>query len=186
MGLSWHEKKMLVQGARCAVRDFLERGITDDASVRITDIPPALLEARGVFVTVYHAGRTRGCMGTTADLLPLWQACRVCARNAAYKDPRFPPLTVKELPLLSFEIVVVGAIRPFRETSQIRGGTCGLILQKGARREVFLPGSLKTVPGELDEAKRHLRDVVAIDTEGGDMPEVWSVFEADVITQDKL
>lgn len=174
---------MLVQGARSAVRDFLERGIADDASVRIADIPPALLEPTGVFVTVYNAGRTRGCMGTTADLLPLWQACRVCARNAAHKDPRFPPLTVEELPLLTFEIVVVGAIRPFREASQIKGKTCGLIVQRGVRREVFLPGTLKAPPGEPGEVERHLRDVVAIDADGGDMPEVWSVFEADVITE---
>lgn len=125
-------------------------------------------------------------MGITTDLLPLWQACLTCARNAAHKDPRFLPVTLEELPHITFEITLMDEARPFTDTCQIRSGDCGLILQKGPRREVFMPKMLKDVPGDKEETMSYLRDMVAIDAEGTDVPEEWTVFKAEIFTEDDL
>lgn len=147
MGLSLLEKRMLIDGARGAVKDYLERGTLEEASSPAQDLSKALREVRGVFVTLYQAGKPRGCMGMPSAVLPLWQACRFCALNAACRDPRFPPLAVEDLAGITFEIALIGEPRPFEEVSQIRGGTCGLILQKGFRREVFMPGAFQEIAG---------------------------------------
>lgn len=186
MGLSLHEKKMLIHGARSAVTDFLEKGVLDEASSQLPDPPQALQEARGVFVTVYDAGRPRGCMGMPTAMLPLWKACRVCARNAACRDPRFVPLSIEELPHVSFEITAMGTPRPFTDTPQIHGGNFGLMLQKGFRREVFMPGMVQGARGGREEIMRYLRDKVSIDADGEDAPETWMVFEVEVIAEDDL
>jgi len=179
MGLSPLEKRMLIDGARGAVKDYLERGTLDDASSPAQDLSKALREVRGVFVTLYHAGKSRGCMGMPFAILPLWQACRFCALSAACRDPRFPPLAVEDLAEITFEIALIGETRPFEEVSQIRGGTCGLILQKGFRREVFMPGALQEISGGREEVASILRDTVAIDAESADARETWMVFEVE-------
>ncbi len=186
MGLSPYEKKMLIDRARSAVADFLKKGVLDEASSEFPDPPQALQEARGVFVTFYCDGKPRGCMGIPIALLPLWQACRVCARNAAYKDPRFPPLALKERSRIRFEITVMGTPRPFTDISQIRGSTCGLVLQKGFRREVFMPSMVKETPGDREGIMRYLRDRSSINADREDAPETWMVFEVEVVTDDDL
>ena len=186
MGLAMHEKVMLIDCARSAVVDFLVKGMLDDTPELCPDPPAPLLEKRGIFVSVLNSGKLRGCMGTVAAVLPSWMACRVSARNAVYKDPRFMPLSREELPHISFEIAIMGTPRPFVDISQIRRGSSGLILQKGSRQEVYLPGMLGNAPGEREALKRYLRDEVNIDAEGIDAPETWMVFDVEVIREGDL
>jgi len=181
-----HEKVLLIGCARSAVVDFLVKGIIDDTPEQFPDPPEPLLEKRGIFVSVFNSGKLRGCMGTVAAVLPSWRACRVNARNAVYKDPRFMPLSREELPHISFEIAIMGTPRPFVNISQIRRGSSGLILQKGSRQEVILPGMLENSPGEWEALKRYLRDEVNIDAEGIDAPETWRVFDVEVIKESDL
>ena len=183
MGLSVQEKKMLIDCARGAVTDFLERGVLDDVVPPFPDPRQALHDATGVFVAIYHDGKLRGCMGLPTALLPLWQACRVCARNAACKDPRFLPLAMEELPHVSFEITLMGEARPFEDVSQVLRGNCLLVLEKGFRREAFMPKMIKEAPGDREEIMRYLRDKVSIDADGDDAPETWTVYEAEVFVE---
>src|SRR5688572_26304193 len=65
-------------------------------------IPPALyprlLEPRGVFVSLYRDEALRGCIGYPLAVDPLHHAVAEAPVGAARQHPRFPAVTLKELP----------------------------------------------------------------------------------------
>ncbi len=181
MGLTEGEKGKLIELTRAAVRDFLEQGALEDQPE--PGLPQALREEKGVFVTITCGPDRTWCMGMTGGLLPLWEACRVCARNAAYKDPRSVPMEVGDLPRARFSICIVGESRPLRHISQLAGGGRGIVLRKGVRREVFLPGLIHDLPCDLDGLLRSLRRRVSIDVDEPGAPEEWEVFDAETVAE---
>jgi AMMECR1 domain-containing protein len=95
-----------------------------------------LKEKRGAFVTLKRQGQLRGCIGYTRAIKPLSRTIMEMAQAAAFEDPRFPPLTQKELADLEIEISKHGL---FLE----RGGRSGLLLPQVATeyrwdRQTFL------------------------------------------------
>lgn len=54
-------------------------------------------EKRGVFVTLNKRGNLRGCIGHIQPILPLIQGVKENAINAAFNDPRFPPLSQRNI-----------------------------------------------------------------------------------------
>lgn len=113
---------------------------------------PALLhELRASFVSLKTAAGLRGCIGTLEARRPLALDVVLNARAAAFEDPRFPPLTVPELPQLRIEISVLSAAEPLpaadrqRLLQSLHPGEDGLILQAGARRATFLPAVWATL-----------------------------------------
>jgi len=78
------------------------------------------------------------------------------AWSAAFRDPRFPPLTAAELPGLGIHISVLTPPQPMHFTSeadllrQIRPGVDGLILQDGWARGTFLPSVWESLPRVAD------------------------------------
>ena len=55
-----------------------------------------LREPGASFVTLRHEERLRGCIGTLKAHRPLIEDVKANARNAAFRDPRFPPLSAGE------------------------------------------------------------------------------------------
>jgi AmmeMemoRadiSam system protein A len=181
--LNDHAKKVLLDLAAQAVKDFLE-GDRDESRAGAGLFPDELQEKKGIFVAIYNRGRLRGCIGSLLGVLPLWQACRENARGAAVKDVRFSPVTREELPDLEFEITIIGPARSPADPSQVRPGIDGLVLRKGFRREVFFPGAvagLMNEPEKLFDALKHKAGFEADDP----AEEEWQVFEAEVIS-DKI
>jgi len=113
--------------------------------VKHTVYPPAtpsdqaLLQERGVFVTVTKKGELRGCIGYVMPLKPLYQAVAEVARAAALEDPRFPPVTAKELDQLEYEISVLSPFRRLLDVKQIEIGRHGLLMRQGSKEGVLLP-----------------------------------------------
>src|ERR1700684_3558514 len=61
------------------------------------DPPTAhLAEPRGVFTSLYHRDELRGCVGYVLPASSVYRAVAETARAAAFKDNRFPPLTLVE------------------------------------------------------------------------------------------
>jgi AmmeMemoRadiSam system protein A len=184
MGLSSLEKRVLIDLARSAATGFIQKGLGNSPAVDTSGLPKALMEKKGLFVSIYKLSELRGCMGTILPVLPIWQACMENALNAAYKDTRFPPLHVNELGYISFEITIINTPRLLSDISQVTDGIHGLILTQGFRREVFLPGSLKDVPMSMciEEIFESLRAKAEIVNDEPEAAEVWEVFEAVVIS----
>jgi uncharacterized protein len=99
-----------------------------------------LPDASGVFVTSKERGRLRGCLGTLQNSAGLAAEVSRCAADSASEDPRFPPITVDELPDLSLEISVLA---PLEEVEARPGaftiGVHGLVVEQGLHRGLLLP-----------------------------------------------
>jgi len=144
--LNLEEGRFLVQLARKAVEEHLKN------TKRISlpeDAPKKLLQSCGVFVTinsVKHKGRElRGCIGLPYPTTPLVQAVIESAISSATQDPRFYPLSLKELDNVVFEVSVltppqvIEVKKPSEYTSKIKVGEDGLIVEKGMSKGLLLP-----------------------------------------------
>ncbi len=99
---------------------------------------PALLQPRGAFVTLKLHGQLRGCIGNVVATQRLYLTVQECAHLAAFRDSRFEPVRVSEIPNLRIEI---SALSPLEEIApeQIEIGRHGLMVSMGLRRGVLLP-----------------------------------------------
>ena len=100
---------------------------------------PILREPRGVFVTLKKRGNLRGCIGRMVPDRPLAELVGAMALQSAFEDPRFPPVTARELADLEVEISVLTPMKQVSGPNDIVVGRDGVLLQKGGRSAVFLP-----------------------------------------------
>lgn len=104
-----------------------------------------LIEPRASFVTLKIAGQLRGCIGRLEPDGPLICGVANNAFAAAFRDPRFDPLTELESRELDIHISVLSVPEPmtFEDEAdllrQIRPGLDGLVLEAGRCRGTFLP-----------------------------------------------
>ncbi|MEM2081390.1 MAG: TIGR00296 family protein [Candidatus Bathyarchaeia archaeon] len=144
--LSLEEGTFLVQLARKAVKEYLQTGKTIKPPA---DAPKKLLEHCGVFVTINNLKNDektlRGCIGYPYPTNPLVEAVIDSAISAATRDPRFHPLSLKELGNVVFEVSVltppelVEVKKPEDYVSKIKVGEDGLIVEKGLFKGLLLP-----------------------------------------------
>jgi AmmeMemoRadiSam system protein A len=108
---------------------------------RIPDFPPCsatLNVSRGAFVTLYRAGKLRGCVGQVEDLGPLAEVVARAAISAALHDPRFPPVVPEEVAILDIELSVLSPLEPIAP-ELIVAGRHGLMVVRERRRGLLLP-----------------------------------------------
>ena len=102
-------------------------------------------EERGVFVTLNELEKLRGCIGFPEPVYPLKRAIIEAARAAAFKDPRFPPVTEEEIEDITVEISVltkpklIEADSPEEYLNCIEIGKHGLIIRHEWRSGLLLP-----------------------------------------------
>jgi uncharacterized protein (TIGR00296 family) len=101
---------------------------------------------RGVFVTLngYPSKELRGCIGYPEPVLPLKNALKDSALNAAFEDPRFEPLRKDELDHITIEVSLL--TKPVKINKkgediakEVMAGRDGLIVTKGFYRGLLLP-----------------------------------------------
>jgi AmmeMemoRadiSam system protein A len=128
------ERRALLELARRALTEAVLHGNVPDVP-----LPAGLLaQPAGVFVTLHHAGRLRGCLGQVEPSLPLAEAVAQMAIAASRADPRFEPVTAGELSGLEIEISVLSPMKPVA-SEQIEVGRHGLLVRRGAFRGLLLP-----------------------------------------------
>jgi MEMO1 family protein len=134
--LSQGEKDELLEIARRSVETAIrQRKMYGPAEPKLE----ALLEDRGVFVTLTSHGRLRGCVGYVSPLKALYLAVRDTAVLAAVDDPRFPAVTSMELGELDYEISVLSPMQHLRDIHEIRIGRDGLLVRNPNHEGVLLP-----------------------------------------------
>ncbi len=101
--------------------------------------PDTVRRALGSFVTLTINGGLRGCIGTIVGREPLFLNVWRMARAAAFEDPRFPPLTLREWPETVSHISVLDELTPCPDPQAVEVGRHGLALQYMGRSGVFLP-----------------------------------------------
>ena len=128
-------KEFLLKIARKAIEDdnFIPKNIPEWAK-----------EKKGIFVTITENGRLRGCIGFILPIYPLWKGAILAAREAAYNDPRFPPLRKEEIKDIEIEISILTKPKeltgnPENFPKEIKIGRDGLIVSNGPFSGVLLP-----------------------------------------------
>jgi AmmeMemoRadiSam system protein A len=124
----------LVKIARLAISGAVLEGNLPE----IPRQPPPLVERRGAFVSLYRAGRLRGCVGQIEDPGPLAEVVARSAINAALHDWRFPPVGGEEIATLEIEISVLTVPERIPPES-IVAGQHGLLVVREPHRGVLLP-----------------------------------------------
>jgi len=108
------------------------------------------------FVTLKRKGQLRGCIGTLSASDPLAEGVRRNAVNAAFHDPRFPPLTKKELEQVEVEVSVLSEPRPLPFSDpedllrKLQPNVDGVIIRQGHASATFLPQVWEQLPKKED------------------------------------
>jgi AmmeMemoRadiSam system protein A len=137
--------KMLLQIARGAIESKLY------GSARTTQAP-WLRQNGATFITLMRDGALRGCIGSLQAARPLGEDAAENAVAAAFRDPRFAPVTTAEWPGVKVEVSMLSTPKPLRFAdeedliAQIRPGEDGLILEADGRRATFLPQVWESIP----------------------------------------
>ena len=97
-----------------------------------------LAEPRGVFTTIYHHGRLRGCVGYIQAIAPLYLAVAETARSAAFADTRFEPVRHEELDGLELALSVLSLPQPI-DPAHVVVGRHGLLISQHGYRGLLLP-----------------------------------------------
>ena len=115
-----------------------------------------LLKPGAAFVTLKtlqgNRESLRGCIGSLVAVRPLWQDIYINAKNAAFSDPRFPPLTEEETQNLKIEISVLTEPKTVKFNSiqelleYLAQNKPGLIIKLGMHQATFLPSVWKELP----------------------------------------
>jgi AmmeMemoRadiSam system protein A len=137
-----HDLPELEDGDRAALLALARATIESGLGVPFVTEPehrPVFDDPAGAFVTVFVAGELHGCVGLPESREPLAHVVRYCARAAAFGDPRFPPVTLADLPRLSVEISLLTPFEPVGDPSSVEVGRHGLVVEQGAARGLLLP-----------------------------------------------
>ena len=136
------EQRILLAQARESIAASLEG--RKPKFPKITDENSALKKPCGAFVTLHSldaSGRRslRGCIGRMTANLPLEETVRTMAGEAAFGDPRFPPLKKEELARCHIEISALSPMSDCPDPGQVKVGVHGLYLIARGRSGVLLP-----------------------------------------------
>ena len=161
-------RRTLVQVAHWAI----DHGLIDPhpPSVRPDQFPESLRIKRAVFVTLKLEGKLRGCIGTLDPINTLVEDTARNAHQAAFKDPRFSPLTKPEADRIKVHISLLTEAEPLDVNGeddllrQLRPGRDGLIRQAGSHRATFLPAVWENVP-EPAQFVRQLKQKAGLDAD---------------------
>jgi len=107
------------------------------------------------FVTLTKNKNLRGCIGSLKPTRPLYKDVIENTIHAAFHDPRFAPLTKKELKLIKIEISVLSSPKKLNfktpeELLKKLNKNLGLILKKGFYSATFLPQVWKEIPNKIN------------------------------------
>jgi len=144
------EKQQLLNLAKASIQYGLEHG--QAIAVTTGNYPASLQEHRACFVTLEINHQLRGCIGSLQAHRSLIEDIAENAYAAAFRDPRFGPVSEDEYPNLQYHISVLTPPQAMTFTSeqdllnQIRPGIDGLVLSDKGNRGTFLPSVWESLP----------------------------------------
>jgi len=139
--ITTEEKKLLLSQAREAIASHLDKRKPEYQQ----NVPEGsgLKEPCGAFVSLHmvkgQSRSLRGCIGRMTAILPLIETVRMMAKEAAFGDPRFPPLRKEELENCHIEISALSPMTPCPDPRQVKVGVHGLYIRSDGHSGVLLP-----------------------------------------------
>ena len=137
--LTAEDKQVLLALARETISRALKGEKPSDPEELGVQPTPAMQRKMGGFVTLTIGGELRGCIGEIFPRRPLADVVLDHALDAAFEDPRFPPLTAREFAQVKIEISALTPPVPVASYQDIEIGRHGMVIELGGRSAVFLP-----------------------------------------------
>ena len=150
MSYSAESGSILLPIARAAIAR--ELGRTHSAA----EDAPWLREHGACFVTLSQGERLRGCIGTLKAHRALLHDVKANALAAAFRDPRFRPLTPEELDTTLVQVSVLSALQPLACVSerdalaQLKPGIDGVVFEYGYHHSTYLPQVWEDLPDPME------------------------------------
>ena len=132
MDISREEGSRMLAWARKVIESKLEN--REAEAPDFSNYPPC-----GAFVTLHKQGTLRGCIGYTISHEPLEETIRDAALSAAFRDPRFNPVSEEELPEISLEISLLTPPEEISSPEQLELGVHGALIKSAYSTGLFLP-----------------------------------------------
>ena len=135
-------KEVLLSLARAAIKSSFLNGKVDPSFV---EEYPELQEQGASFVTLTQEGKLRGCIGSIIAHRSLLDDIIHNAQAAAFKDPRFMPLSEDELEMTKIEVSLLTPPQylEYEDSAdlkeKIKAGIDGVILKQENYQATFLP-----------------------------------------------
>lgn len=148
------QRKTLIQIARRSIETGLSSG--RPLVVVPSEVHRDLKAVRASFVTLQLHGKLRGCIGHLEAVQPLAVDVAENAFAAAFRDPRFAPLSEQEWPDVDLHLSLLTPPQAMRFSDeadllrQLQPGIDGLIIQDGPNRGTFLPSVWDSLPQAED------------------------------------
>ncbi len=178
--LSGEEQQRLLDLARDTLERYVREHAVFEPDIKTFSAYRNLIKPRGTFVTLKKFGQLRGCIGDLIGRQPLVLGVRDNTINAASRDPRFTPVTEKELPDITLSISVLDVPKLLKvETPEDYLTTLthqdGVILIHGSHRSTYLPQVWEQLPDPVEFLSRLCR-------KGGSHAECWKDPETQIYT----
>lgn len=161
--LNQEQGQVLVKLARQTIMKNLGKQVPE---AEITAVESALSDGCyqaqcGTFVTLKIDGQLRGCIGNLTASESISDSVRKNAVNAAFRDPRFSPLTDQELNKVEIEVSILSEPQHLEYSdaddliNKLRVNIDGVIIRKGYASATFLPQVWEQLP-EPEDFLSHL------------------------------
>jgi len=177
--LSADEKIALLTLARKSIADAFESNAPPSLESLGAEVTPGMNQVMGGFVTLTIDGALRGCIGEIFPRRPLAQVVLERARDSAFEDIRFRPLTETELDQIRIEISALTPPVPVDSYRDIEIGRHGMVLELNGRSAVFLPQVAPEQGWNLPVTLTYLAQKAGLSPEAWKDPAAkFTVFEA--------
>ncbi|TAL69135.1 MAG: AmmeMemoRadiSam system protein B [Bacteroidetes bacterium] len=134
--LTEDDRKVILDYAKKSVKSaVLNNPIEIDNSI----ISDRLNDEYASFVTLKVDGMLRGCMGQTFTTSSLLNSVIEAGRLSATRDPRFSPVSEKELDKLEYEVTVLSRMKKILDPEEVVVGRDGVYFRLENSGALFLP-----------------------------------------------
>ena len=182
---SKEQKKLLLNVARESILSKLEKN--KESSYSIATKESGFQKVVGCFVTLNKRTSLRGCIGNIIGQTSLIKGVHSLAKESAFADPRFAPVTLDEMKEIIIEISVLTKLSKVVGYQDIQIGRDGILLTQGFSRAVFLPQVATEQGWDLATTLTHLSLKAGLSEDSWKQDNCeFEVFQAEHFSEDEI
>jgi len=180
--LSADDRAYLLRVARASMEKAVRSGTRRGAGIDVSDAPKSTRAKMGAFVTLNDktTGALRGCIGEIMPMRPLVEAVASRAVDAALRDPRFSPVSERELGGLRVEVSALTPPKRVASWHDIVLGRDGMTLEKDGCFAVFLPQVAPEQGWDLPTTLSYLSRKAGLPSDAWREGATFETFQAEV------
>ncbi len=180
--LSADDRAYLLRVARASMEKAVRNGMRRGAGIDVSDAPKSTRAKMGAFVTLNDktTGALRGCIGEIMPMRPLVEAVAARAVDSALGDPRFSPVSERELSNLRVEVSALTPPKAVASWRDIVLGRDGMTLEKNGCFAVFLPQVAPEQGWDLPTTLSYLSQKAGLSPDAWRSGAKFETFQAEV------